>query len=318
MEDILRRSYPSQLWILLLAAMSAGAQVDNPTTPQTLTPGLTVTSSVPHAEERLPKLAPDQFTDCYAMNGPGGMGSALSLAGFMTCQLELARDQRIVIEKSMNHDGKTAPRVSIQACSELLDRDIVHGHDRFYLLVDRAIANFSLGDRQHALDDYNAAVQAAPKNAQPYYYRGVFYAVQSDVDAALRDFDTALSLDPKLVAALLQRAKLHCNKKDLGGALADYSEAIRLKPEAADAWSERGYVRLFQRDYDNAIQDESQAIKLDPKLARAYFLRGAAYGDRGDSSDAVRDIVTAVGLDPLLDKYISSKGKTATLALPPL
>ena len=77
-------------------------------------------------------------------------------------------------------------------------------------------------------------------------------------------------------------------------------------------------MRLLQRDFENAVQDEAEAIRLDPKLARAYFLRGAAFGDLGNSASAVSDIVTAVDLDPSLDRYVSTKGKTASIALPPL
>ena len=123
---------------------------------------------------------------------------------------------------------------------------------------------------------------------------------------------------PKLVPALLQRAKIHKTQDDFSGALADYSEAIRLEPKTAAVWSERGFVCLLQHDYESAINDEAQAIRLDPKLARAWFLRGAAYGDLGDSPNAVSDVATAVGIDPSLDRYISSKGKTTTLMLPPL
>ena len=77
-------------------------------------------------------------------------------------------------------------------------------------------------------------------------------------------------------------------------------------------------MSLLQRDYVSAVKDEAEAIRLDPGLARAYFLRGAAFGDLGNSPDAVSDIGTAVGLDPSLDHYISTKGKTASIALPPL
>jgi Flp pilus assembly protein TadD len=76
--------------------------------------------------------------------------------------------------------------------------------------------------------------------------------------------------------------------------------------------------RLQQRDYESVVKDEAEAIRLDPKLARAYFLRGAAFGDLGNSPSAVSDIVTAVDLDPSLDHYVSTKGKTASIALPPL
>lgn len=75
---------------------------------------------------------------------------------------------------------------------------------------------------------------------------------------------------------------------------------------------------MQQGDYASAVKDEGEAIRRDPKLARVYFLRGAAFGNLGDSPSAVSDLVTAVKLDPSLDHYISSEGKTASIALPPL
>jgi Flp pilus assembly protein TadD len=337
---IMRRLFSWQLSALLFVAMAAAAldnssqsaqSPSNPpadsatpppstgadaTPPATSTPSVTVTGKVPRNEPPLPKLPPDQFTDCYwrsATKGP----ETMDFIAMETCQFELAKDERIVIDKCTNRDGKSAPPVAIQACTELLDRKILEGHDRFYMFVNRALAYVAQGDKQHALDDYNAAVKLAPKKAQPYLYRGVFYA-QTDVAAAMRDFDTALSIDPKLVAALRQRAIIDLRQKNFSGALADFSEAVRLQPKAAALWSERGYVCMLLRDYASAVKDEAEAIRLDPKLARAYFLRGAAFGDLGNSPSAVSDIVTAVTLDPSLDHYVSTKGKTASIALPPL
>jgi tetratricopeptide (TPR) repeat protein len=348
----MRRLFSWQLLSLLLVAMAAAA-LDNsqsppspsnppadsatpPSTgadtppPATSTPSVIVTGKVPS----LPELAPDKFTTCYAANNVNGSASvghdgeaAPNWVGMVNCEAELARDTRIVIDKCINRDGKSAPLVAIQACTELLDgkgwepgsgSQLLEGHDRFYPLVNRAMAYYAEGDKPQALDDYNSAVQMAPKKAQPYYYRGVFYRLQTNLDAALRDFDTALSIDPKLVAALRQRAIIYLNQKNFSAALADFSEALRLQPKAAALWSDRGYVCLLQRDYASAVKDEAEAIRLDPKLARAYFLRGAAFGDLGNSPNAVSDITTALGLDPSLDHYISTKGKTASIALPPL
>jgi tetratricopeptide (TPR) repeat protein len=336
----LRRFFSWQLLGLLLVATAAGAldnsnqnsqSPGNPpadsatppstsagtTPPATSTPSVTVTGKV----IPLPKLSPDKFTECYGTYTTSAnlMGSAApDYIAATICQAELARDTRIVIDKCINRDGKSAPSVAIQACTELLDRKLLEGHARFYPFVNRAMAYYAQGDKSHALDDYNTAVQLAPKIAQPYYYRGVFYTLQTDGDAALRDFDTALSIDPKLVAALRQRAIVYARQKNFSGALADFSEAVSLQPKIAALWSERGYVRLLQRDYESAVKDEAEAIRLDPKLARAYFLRGAAFGDLGNSPNAVSDIVTAVDLDPSLDHYVSTKGKTASIALPPL
>jgi Tfp pilus assembly protein PilF len=324
-----------QLLSLLFVAMAAGA-LDNSnqgsqspsspvadsatppdtgsatTPPATSTPSVTVTGK----GSPLPKLAPDRFIDCYGMYRNTGP-EVIDWVATEICQAELARETRIVIDKCTNRDGQSAPAMSIQACTELLDRNLLEGHNRFYPFVNRAMAYYAEGDKPHALDDYNTAVKLAPKKPQPYFYRGVFYA-HTDVAAAMRDFDTALSIDPKLVAALRQRAIISLGQKNFGGALADFSEALRLQPKTAALWSDRGYVSLLQRDYESALKDEAEAIRRDPKLARAYFLRGAAYGDLGDSPSAVSDLVTAVNLDPSLDHYISSEGKTATISLPPL
>jgi tetratricopeptide (TPR) repeat protein len=336
----MRRLYSWQLLALLLVGTAAGAldnsnqssqSPDSPpdsttppgdsataTTPAPNTPSVTVTGKAPRNEPTLPKLPPDEFSDCMRDRGALDISIPGALAAMEICEYKLAMDERIVIDKCINRDGKSAPPMAIQACTELLDRNILRGHERFYLFVNRALAYVAQGDKPHALDDYNAAVKLAPKKAQPYYYRGVFYAAQADVDAALRDFDTALGIDPKLVLALRQRAIIYATQRNFSGALADFSEAILLQPKTAALWSERGYVSILLRDYASAVKDEAEAIRLDPKLARAYFLRGAAFGDLGDSPNAVSDIVTAVDLDPSLDHYVSTKGKTASIALPPL
>jgi tetratricopeptide (TPR) repeat protein len=330
----MRRLFSWQLSALLLVAMASGARADysnqssqTPDSPpeSKTSPGagqapsdpeITVVGKALHAEPPLPKLAPDQFTECYGTynTSPEGM----DLRAMEICQSKLARDTRIVIDKCVNRDGKSSPPMAVQACTELLDRKILEGYERFYLFVDRAKAYFAQGDKQHAAEDYNEAVRVAPKKAQPYYNRGVFYAAQADDEAALRDFNTALGIDPKLILALRQRAIIYLSQKNFSGSLADFSEALRLQPKTAALWSERGYVCILLRDYQSAVRDEAEAIRLDPKLARAYFLRGAAFGDLGDSPNAVSDIGTAVGLDPSLDHYVSTKGKTASITLPPL
>jgi len=311
-----------QLLVLLLATVAAGAQDKDsiptgqtPAQPETLSPGLTVTGSTPSAEPPLPKLPPDQFTDCYSTHN--NSGDSIDYIAMTLCEAQLAADKRLVLQKCFNRDGKNLPPVVIQACTETLDHEIFIGSDRFYVYVNRAEAYGLAGDRQHALEDYNQAVKLAPHNAKLYFNRGVFYLAQPDVDAAKRDFDTALSLNPKLVPALLQRAKIHRTQEDFSGALADYSEAIRLEPKTAAVWSDRGYVCLIQHHYESAIDDEGEAIRLDPKLARAYFFRGAALKELGDSAKARADLVTALRLDPSLARYITSANSNPTGSSPP-
>ena len=333
----------ASLGLLLLAARAVGAQVPNsdqsaqpPSSPagasgatsvdanQTLAPSPTikeqVTITAPYPGQSLPTLPPDELSNCmwHSRGGVEGINGQIDYTQAAICEHQLNYEKRIVVEACINKDGRMPPPRVIQACTESLDHKIFEGNLRFFIFANRATAYFALGDKQHALDDYDEAVKLAPHNAELYYNRGVFYSAQSDADAALRDFDAAIGIDPKLVPALRQRARTYYAQINFSSAFADYSEAIRLEPKTAALWSERGRVRLQQQDYQGAVNDEGQAIQLDPKSAHAYFLRGIAFANLHDSRDASNDIKSAVDLDPSLAHYVTIKGKSVSLAPPPL
>jgi Flp pilus assembly protein TadD len=326
--------------VLLLAGVATAAQVPStnqsaqpPGSSATLKQGVTITGHAPHTGQPLPKLPPDEFTNCtrqrMGLADPAGGadregGPDMSQMAQMStttwlCETKLKREMQVVIDACLNRSGTTpAPRI-IQACTESLDHNLLQSDLRFFLVASRAEAYFAYGDWQHALDDYTAAIKWAPHNTELYYDRGVVFASQSEDDAALRDFDAAMGAGSKvLVPALRQRAKIYAARGNLSGALADYSKAINLQPKTASLWSDRGYVALNQHDYNEAVKDEAEAIQLDPKLARAYYLRGVASGDLGDRANAVDDLRTAVGLDASLARYMIIQGKNVTLSLPPL
>jgi tetratricopeptide (TPR) repeat protein len=308
-----------QLPLLLFAAAGAIAQVQ-PSGPEQ-TPASSadtkqqVTIQAPR-EQALPELRSDEFTRCMGMVGY----ETVDYTQAVICEAQLSREKHIVVEACINKKGDTAPRRVVQACTESLDADIFEGSARYFLFASRAAGYFAQGDKQHARDDYDEAVKLAPRNPYLYYNRGVFYAAQADSAAALRDFDTAIGINATLVPALRQRARIYQARGEFTQARQDYSRAIELEPKAPALWSERGYVSLRQQDYESAEKDEAEAIRLDPKLARAYFLHGAAtaLGRVGDSHNAVDDIKTAVSLDPSLASYVRLKGKSVSLALPPL
>jgi len=276
-------------------------------------PQVTVTAP---RDQPLPELPPDAFRKCMGMVSPENIDYTQAVM----CQEELGRERHIVVSACINAKGDTAPARIIQACTESLDQDIFEGRTRFFLFAARAAGYFAAGDKQHALEDFNEAIKLAPRNAYVYYNRGVFYAAQSDTAAALQDFATALEINSKLVPALRQRAKVYLTGGNFTGAFADYSQAISLEPKTAALWSDRGYVSIRQQNYESAIKDEAEAIRLDPALARAYFLRGAAaaFGGLAGAANPIEDIKTAVGLDASLANYVKLKGKTVSLALPPL
>lgn len=271
------------------------------------------------AEAQVPNLGPDHFIKCeWNQVGVHPRIDASELMLLTACETQLQAQKRKVLEACLQPDESAGPPRVIQACTESLDHDLLHGDARSIVLASRAQAYFAHGSLQRARADYTAAIKLAPRNADLYYDRGLISAAQSDDQAASRDFDTSLAIDSNFVPALLQRARLHVAQGDFNSALADYSRAILLQPKNAAVWSERGQVHLNQRNYQGAVQDEAQAIQFDRHLARAYYLRSVALGDLGDQANAFSDLRTAVGLDASLAHYVVIKGKTVLLSLPPL
>ncbi|MGH8297781.1 MAG: tetratricopeptide repeat protein [Steroidobacteraceae bacterium] len=329
---------------LLLAGTTAAAQVPNPndapsdnppatsatspqssgtpTAPETLKPGVTIEGKPLQGERPLPKLAPDEFMNCYRMSAgfpEPGSGSIMAFVMPMSvCEHQRQWEEHTVIAQCLYPDRGETPARMVQACTETLGHELLASDERYYVYAARAEAYFANGDPKHALADYDAAIKLDPHEAELYYNRGVVFAAQSDGDAALRDLDTAIGLDDKLVTALLLRAKLYAARRNFSGALADYSQLSRLQPKNARIWGERGSLCIRQRDYQGAIKDETQAIQLEPKLAPAYFLRADAFANVGNRANAVSDLHTAVDLDPALAHYVMIRGKTVALQLPPL
>src|SRR5580693_8539093 len=133
---MMRLLFSCQLYALLFVALAAGAadnsaqssqSPSNPpadsatppnagagtTTPATSPPSITVTGQTPRAEPSLPKLPPDQFTECYAVHATAGP-DVLDWASMEICQAQLAADTRIVIDKCVNRDGQSAPPTAVQ------------------------------------------------------------------------------------------------------------------------------------------------------------------------------------------------------------
>ena len=66
----------------------------------------------------------------------------------------------------------------IQACNELLDRNMLQGHERFYLFVDRAMAYVAQGDKPHALEITIPRSNCSQNRAALLLPRGLLYSTK--------------------------------------------------------------------------------------------------------------------------------------------
>src|SRR5262249_43195509 len=93
-------------------------------------------------------------------------------------------------------------------------------------LLRKAGTALRAGKTDEALALADKAVEADPKSARAYAFRGSLYEALRRFPAALADLDRAVELDPKMAAAYDQRGSVHFKLGNLDKSLADFDRFL--------------------------------------------------------------------------------------------
>lgn len=107
------------------------------------------------------------------------------------------------------------------------------------------------------LEQYTAAIESDPSNAEAYYARGSFV-----LDEFMR-FSAEVEYDPGLAEQFDQDQNNY-----LTHAAADYDEAIRLNPKFMPAYLDRGQCEFWSNQadgFERALAIWEQAIEVNPR-----------------------------------------------------
>ena len=127
--------------------------------------------------------------------------------------------------------------------------------------------------------------------AHIYRKRGFAYKRLGEYQHAIEDYDRAIELDPNYARAYASRGSAFRSLRDYKHAIDDYNRALEYKPNYLWAYAGRGQAYSLQKDYTHAIQDLNHAIKLEPNYGWAYFLRGFTHLWLRDSTQARADFI---------------------------
>jgi tetratricopeptide (TPR) repeat protein len=78
-------------------------------------------------------------------------------------------------------------------------------------------------------------VAQAPDDPAHIYFKSGYAKGARDIDGAIADFTKAIEANPKYAEAYYYRGLARHAKRDLDGAIADFTKAVELKPDFADA-----------------------------------------------------------------------------------
>ena len=91
-------------------------------------------------------------------------------------------------------DGATR----LAACNTIIQANAATAVDRERALNDRGVMTMQTGDQDHAIADFDAAIQIDPNYAAAFYNRAKAKQNKGDSAGATADTATAVRLDPKL------------------------------------------------------------------------------------------------------------------------
>ncbi len=154
----------------------------------------------------------------------------------------------------------------------------------------RGLVYIEEGQVNEAIDDFTKAVEIDSHFPQAYAARGTAYLMISRPAKAAEDFNKALQLDPKNATTYVNRARAYMGLQMNEEAEADLDRAIELDPKLVAAYFNRGVLRMLNQDTEKALEDFNQCIAINPNTPAPYFNRAVAYIELGDKKAAATDL----------------------------
>ncbi len=154
--------------------------------------------------------------------------------------------------------------------------------------VERGESLAEQGSYPEAIDDFSAAIEMEPQNAEAFFWRGrthYDYGVQLTVEETGQPPEAV----PFLPEDVTEQMEL---------AVADYTTSVELNPSYARAYNNRGNARATLGDLEGAVEDYDQALELDESLDLTYFNRGLIHYRLLNYEESIADLNMYLQLVP--------------------
>ena len=159
------------------------------------------------------------------------------------------------------------------------------------------------GKYDQALQNFQEAEKADPKDPNAYFYEGIVYRQLGKYDEAIDAFSIAASLTTDDLEALaetyLRRGIVWFYKGEYGIAWDDFDEAAfncADNDPRPDLW--KGLARAKQNRWLQAVNSFAESLAHNDHFAPAYVNRGLAYLALNEPKKALEDFEQAIRQEP--------------------
>ncbi|MEK7487300.1 MAG: tetratricopeptide repeat protein, partial [Planctomycetota bacterium] len=156
---------------------------------------------------------------------------------------------------------------------------------------------------------YSKWIETNPQSASAYYFRGLAYTEQNEIESAFQNFERAIQLNPNYADAYFNRGNIKIKRGEIQSAIDDFTKAIQLSPNSWEIYTNRGNARELQKNFSGALEDHTEAIRLNPTSADCYNNRGMTKHSIDDLNGALEDYTEAIRLNPQLSEVYNNRGR---------
>lgn len=164
--------------------------------------------------------------------------------------------------------------------------------------ANKAVQLAQQGAYEPAIEEFNKAVEANPKDARLYNDRGGLYLTMKKFQEAVTDFGKAIELAPKDARGYSMRGAAEIELAQYDPAAADLAKALELKPNDPQTLERRGYLEYKQKNYQPALDDLNNALTQDPSSTLGLSRRADVYAAMNQWANAGADLQQLIKLRP--------------------
>lgn len=154
------------------------------------------------------------------------------------------------------------------------------------------------GKMEEAVKAFSGAIEAEPDNYAAYLNRGIVYTSMQKYKEATEDLNRAVKIKPESISAHRFRAFALLQNKEYAKAVEDYNLVLKEKANDLEILDRRAFALWNLKEYDKAIADFSTIIKEKPQDKEGYLDRSYVYELKNDVAKGIADCDKVLSLDP--------------------
>lgn len=158
------------------------------------------------------------------------------------------------------------------------------------------------GDNAGAVQQFEAAVEANPKEPNVHFGLAYLLWVQKRWDEAIPEFNAELENDPQNSQAMIYLGDTYVQKTQYEEARPILEKAESYKANVALIHLDLGIVRMETGDQDGAIKEFTKTLALEPDNVAAHFRLATLYRGLGRKEEARAEFAKASTLNRKSDE----------------